>query len=160
MISIIVAVAENMGIGKGNNLLWQLPSDLKHFKAITMGKSVVMGKNTWFSLPKRPLPGRRNIVLTDLAGETFEGAESVYSIAEAVSKCEGDDEYIIMGGGSVYRQFMPLADKLYITEVAQTAEADVFFPTIDPKEWQEISRESHLDEEIPYSYVEYERIRN
>ena len=65
-----------------------------------------------------------------------------------------------MGGGSVYRQFMPLADKLYITEVAQTAEADVFFPTIDPKEWQEISRESHLDEEIPYSYVEYERIRN
>lgn len=160
MISIIVAVAENMGIGKGNDLLWHLPSDLKHFKTVTMGKTVVMGKNTWLSLPKRPLPGRKNIVLTDKAGETFDGAESVYSIAEAASKCAGDEEYIIMGGGSVYRQFMPLSDKLYITEVAKTADADVFFPTIDPNEWQEISREAHLDEEIPYSFVEYERKRD
>lgn len=157
MISIIVAIAEDNGIGKGNDLLWHIPDDLKHFKKVTMGKPVIMGKRTWFSLPKRPLPGRRNIVITDVSGELFEGAEAAYSINEAVDKCRSEEEVIIMGGGSIYRQFMPYADRLYITKVYKTAEADVFFPEISDSEWKVVEEEPHKDEVIPYSYLIYER---
>ena len=112
MISIIVAIAENYAIGKKGDLLCHMPTDLKHFKDITSGKTVMMGERTFFSLPKHPLPNRRNIVLTDVAGKTFEGAEAVYSIDEMMKCIQGEEEAFVLGGGMVYRQMMPLADKL------------------------------------------------
>ena len=106
MISIIVAIAENYAIGKKGDLLCHMPADLKHFKEITSGKTVMMGERTFFSLPKHPLPNRRNIVLTDVQGKTFEGAEAVYSLDEMVAKVQGEEEAFVIGGGMVYRQMM------------------------------------------------------
>lgn len=160
MISIIVAVSENWGIGKNNDLLWHLPEDLKRFKRLTSGKSVVMGKKTWESLPRRPLPNRKNIVITDNPAEIIEGSVTAYSIADAIEKCRDDGETFIIGGGSVYRQFIPFADRLYITHVHQTAEADIFFPEIDMNVWKVIEKEetlTSLPEGISYTNVIYGR---
>lgn len=107
MISIIAAVSDDWGLGKENELLWHIPEDLKRFKQLTMGKSVIMGKRTWESLPIKPLPGRYNIVITDIPGETFDSAVAVYSIEESILKCDPDQEIFIIGGGSVYRQLVP-----------------------------------------------------
>lgn len=158
MISIIVAIAEDYGIGLKNDLLWNIPEDLKRFKQITTGKTVVMGKRTWESLPKRPLPGRKNVVITDNPGEKFDGAVMAYSISDAVSM-SGDEEVFIIGGGSIYRQFMPMADRLYITHVHSSAQADVYFPEISKDEWKVVSREDYESQNgIPaYSRVIYER---
>ena len=160
MISIIVAVSEDWGIGRDNDLLWHIPEDLRRFKRLTLGKSVIMGKRTWESLPKRPLPGRKNIVLTDIPGEQIDSAVAAYSIEDAVSKCERDEEAFIIGGGSIYRQFMKIAQRLYITHVHKKATADVWFPKIDRRKWKIIEKEecvSEDDNKIPYSYVIYER---
>jgi dihydrofolate reductase len=160
MISIIVAVSEDLGIGKGNELLWRMPEDMKRFKRLTTGKTVIMGRKTWVSLPRKPLSGRRNIVITDIPGETFDSSESAVSINDAVSKCKKDEEVFIIGGGSIYRQFMPLADRLYITHVHKKAPADVFFPEIDPKVWKVIEKDEFNPGEpdgVPYTYVIYER---
>lgn len=162
MISIIVAISDDYGIGRNNDLLWHIPEDLKRFKRITTGKTVIMGKKTWESLPKRPLPNRRNIVITDIKGETFPGAEPAYSIAEAAQLCKPEEEAFIMGGGSVYRQFMPLADRLYITHVHLTAPADIYFPVIDPADWKITGKEEFVSDppgSIPYTYIIYDRIR-
>jgi len=164
MISIIVAIAENYAIGKKGDLLCHMPADLKHFKEITSGKTVMMGERTFFSLPKHPLPNRRNIVLTDVAGKTFEGAEAVYSIDEMVKKVESrktaslkveSEEAFVIGGGMVYRQMMPLADKLYITHIHHSWEdADTFFPEIKESEWKLLNAERHFaDEKNPYDYT-------
>jgi dihydrofolate reductase len=163
MISIIVAIAENYAIGKKGDLLCHMPADLKHFKEITSGKTVLMGERTFFSLPKHPLPNRRNIVLTDVAGKTFEGAEAVYSIEESRLKIEElNEEAFVIGGGMVYRQMMPLADKLYITHIHHSWEdADTFFPEIKADEWKQISAERHpADEKNPYDYTFAEYVRN
>lgn len=162
MISIIVAVSEDLGIGKNNELLWRIPEDLKRFKKLTMGKTVIMGKKTWESLPRRPLPGRTNIVITDQPGERFEGAVMAYSIDEAIKKCRKEDEAFIMGGGSIYRQFMPFADRLYITHVHKKAHADVFFPEIDTGIWKAVEKEVFAVSEVnpvPYTYIIYERYK-
>ena len=155
MISIIVAIAENYAIGKKGDLLCHMPADLKHFKDITSGKTVMMGERTFFSLPKHPLPNRRNIVLTDVAGKTFEGAEAVYSIDEMVKCIQGEEEAFVLGGGMVYRQMMPLADKLYITHIHHSWEdADTFFPEIKESEWKLLNAEHHFaDEKNPYNYT-------
>ena len=155
MISIIVAIAENYAIGKKGDLLCHMPADLKHFKDITSGKTVMMGERTFFSLPKHPLPNRRNIVLTDVAGKTFEGAEAVYSIDEMVKCIQGEEEAFVIGGGMVYRQMMPLADKLYITHFHHSWEdADTFFPEIKESEWKLLNAERHFaDEKNPYNYT-------
>jgi dihydrofolate reductase len=161
MISIIVAIAENYAIGKKGDLLCHMPEDLKHFKAITSGKTVMMGERTFLSLPKHPLPNRRNIVLTDVAGKTFEGAETVYSLDEAVKVSQQpiangqSDEVFVIGGGMVYRQMMERADKLYITHIHHSwPDADTFFPEIDPKIWKLLSAERHsADENNPYDYT-------
>jgi len=161
MISIIVAISEENAIGKQGGLLCHLPNDLKHFKAVTNGATVIMGERTFFSLPKHPLPNRRNIVITDVAGKTFEGAESAYSIEEAVQMVANEQEAFIIGGGMVYRQFMPIADKLYITHIHHSwNDADTFFPEIKPEEWQLVSTEKHLaDENNPYDYTFAEYLR-
>lgn len=160
MISLIVAVSDDMGIGKNNNLLWHIPGDMKRFKKLTMGKTVIMGKKTWESLPKKPLPGRKNIVITDKPGECFDCSFTAYSIDDALSKCEEGEEVFVIGGGSVYRQFMTIADRLYITHVHKKTPADVFFPEIDPEIWKPVEREEHPTENDnvpPYTYIIYER---
>ena len=162
MISIIVAIAENYAIGKKGDLLCHMPADLKHFKTITSGHTVMMGERTFLSLPKHPLPNRRNIVLTDVKGKTFEGAETVYSLDEMVAQVNPDEEAFVIGGGMVYRQMMERADKLYITHIHHSwPDADTFFPEIDPKVWKQLSAERHsADENNPYDYTfaEYARI--
>lgn len=160
MISIIVAIAEDNGIGNKNNLLWHIPEDLKRFKKLTFGQSVIMGKKTWESLPKKPLPGRKNIVITDIPEETIEFSITAYSVGDALSKCGGNDEIYIIGGGSIYRQFMPIADRLYITHIHKNAPADTYFPVIDPEIWKPIETEEHRQDEsnpIPYTYIIYQR---
>ncbi len=160
MISIIVAVASNNAIGRNNELLWHIPEDLQRFKKLTMGQCLIMGKNTWYSLPRRPLPGRTNIVLTDDPCECIEGCISAYSIDDALSKCEKGKEVFVIGGGSVYRQFLDIADRLYLTHVHKDFDADTFFPEIDPKVWEVTGREDNRrnDElEFSWSYVTYRR---
>ena len=162
IISIIAAVSDDWGIGRNNTLLWHIPEDLKRFKKLTFGKSVIMGKNTWESLPKKPLPGRKNIVLTDVPTECIDCSVTAYSLEDALSKCEEDEEVFVIGGGSIYRQFMPVADRLYITHVHKESQADVFFPKINGREWKVIEVTECIskdDNKIPYSYVVYERER-
>ncbi len=159
-ISIIVAIAENYAIGKNNDLLWHISKDLKRFKALTEGHTVVMGKRTYYSLPVRPLPRRTNVVITDVAGEKIAGCVMAYSIADAIEKMDSENENFIIGGGSVYRQFMPYAQKLYITRVHKDFEADTFFPEISPDEW--LLTESHRVDDDPqndfsYSFEIYNR---
>ena len=158
-ISIIVAIAENFAIGKNNDLLFHLPNDLKRFKEITLGHSLIMGRNTLLSLPKWPLPNRRHVVITDKKDDIFPGCEVVFSIEEAVEKVKNEGEAFIIGGGMVYRQFYPLAGKLYLTLVHKPFEADVYFPEINYAEWNETSREDLYDEKnkFHYSYLDLER---
>jgi dihydrofolate reductase len=158
-ISIIVAIAQNFAIGKNNDLLFHLPNDLKHFKEITTGHAMIMGRNTLLSLPKWPLPNRRHIVITDKPDDHFEGCETVFSIDKAIEKVKDEQEAFIIGGGMVYRQFYPMAGKLYLTLVHQDFDADTFFPEINFEEWKEISREDFHDDKnnFDYSYLELER---
>jgi dihydrofolate reductase len=158
-ISIIVAIAENFAIGKNNDLLFHLPNDLKHFKEITSGHTIIMGRNTLLSLPKWPLPNRRHIIITDKKDDVFLGCEVVFSIEEAIDKVKDEQEAFIIGGGMIYKQFFPIAGKLYLTLVHKTFEADVFFPEIDYKEWNEFSREDFRDEKnnFEYSYLNLAR---
>jgi dihydrofolate reductase len=152
-ISIIVAIAENFAIGKNNGLLFHLPNDLKRFRQITTGHPLIMGRNTLLSLPKWPLPNRRNIVITDKPDDIFQGCEVVFSVGEAVKLVERETEAFVIGGGSVYRQFYPLANRLYLTLVKKSFDADIFFPEIDYSQWNEISREEHFDEENQFEYI-------
>ncbi len=145
-ISIIVAIADNNAIGINNQLLRHIPGDLKRFKNITTGHTVVMGRNTYYSLPKRPLPNRINIVVSDNLNDRFEGCVMAYSIEEAIEKCSETDENFIIGGGLIYREFFPEANKLYITRIHQSFEADTFFPEIDPERWT-IKEETDITEE-------------
>ncbi|NOX46010.1 MAG: dihydrofolate reductase [Chlorobi bacterium] len=160
-ISIIVAVAKNKAIGKDNKLLWHLSEDLKRFKRLTSGNPVIMGKNTYFSLPVRPLPKRLNIVITDILDEQIDNCIMAYSIEDAISKMDGTKENFIIGGASIYRQFMEHANKLYITWVHRDFEADTFFPEIDEDIWKVVSQEDFLETNeknpYPYSYYVYER---
>ena len=158
-ISIIVAIAENFAIGKDNDLLFHLPNDLKRFKQITSGHSLIMGRNTLLSLPKWPLPNRRHIVITDKNDDVFPGCEVVFSIEEAVAKVKDEDEAFIIGGGMVYRQFYPIADKLYLTLVHKSFDADVYFPEINYEEWNENLREDFFDEKNDFHYSYLDLIR-
>ena len=155
MLSIIVAISENNAIGKAGDLLCHLPNDLQYFKRQTSGCTVVMGKKTFESLPKRPLPNRRNIVLTQQADFTYEQTEVAHSVPELMDMLRADEQVFIIGGGQVYRQFLPLVDKLYITHIHHTwDDADTFFPEIDPSIWQCISEEHHdADDRHPYTYT-------
>lgn len=158
-ISIIVAIAQNFAIGKNNDLLFHLPNDLKRFKQITTGYPVIMGRNTLLSLPKGALPNRRNIVITDNPEEKFDRCEMVGSIQDAIEAVKNEREAFIIGGGMIYRQFYPLAGKLYLTLVHRDFDADVYFPEIDYSEWEETSREDHFDEVngFEYSYLNLKR---
>ena len=161
-ISIIVAIAQNGAIGFKNKLLYWLPNDLKRFKSLTTGHTIIMGRKTFESLPKGALPNRRNLVLSrqDI---NFPGAERYASLESALSHCSLEEEVFIIGGASVYQEAMPLADTLYITHIEDTPkEADAFFPSIDPLMWKETGREVHPTDEkhlYPYRFVDYKRIK-
>ncbi|PIZ95957.1 MAG: hypothetical protein COX80_02880 [Candidatus Magasanikbacteria bacterium CG_4_10_14_0_2_um_filter_33_14] len=145
MLSLIAAISENNCIGKDNSLPWNIPEDMKHFKDITTGHIVLMGRNTWESIPEkfRPLPNRKNIVITrDIKYMVPEGVEVYSSIDEALEKYKNENVFII-GGASIYKQTIDQADKLYITEVHQQVDGDAFFPEIDKNLFKEIERKKH-----------------
>lgn len=159
-VSIIVAIARNFAIGKDNQLLWHIPADLKRFKKITSGHRIIMGKLTYESLPVRPLKNRTNIVITDKQGETFEGCTTVYSIDEALNLCDETEESFVIGGGSIYRQFLPYCNKLYLTMIDKDFEADTFFSPVNLDQWKLVEREDiAFDDELgfSYSFLTYEK---
>jgi len=147
-ISIIVAIAKDtFAIGYKNRLLWSLPDDMKRFKETTTGNTIIMGRNTLLSFPKGALPNRRNIVITDIADEKFDNCEMAFSIDDAVKMASGDGEVFVVGGASIYHQFLPLANKLYLTIVDDAPEADTFFPKINFDEWEIIENTHHNSDE-------------
>lgn len=160
-LSAIVVIAENGAIGKNGDLLCHLPADLKHFKNITMGHTVIMGRRTWESLPKGALPGRKNVVVTRNTDFVAPGAEVYHSLEEALTATEQDSKRFIIGGGMLYREAFSLTDVLYLTQLhASFPDADTFFPSFDINEWHEISHEDHDADErnpYPYSFVELRR---
>jgi dihydrofolate reductase len=164
MVSLVVAAAENGVIGREGQLPWQLPADLKHFKALTLGHPVVMGRRTFDSIG-RPLPGRTNIVLTGYPGWTPPaGVLVAHSLPEALALAAtqpGGDEICVIGGGEIYRQALPGAAVVYLTEVHTTVPSgDTFFPTLSPTEWREETRQRHPADDrhaVPYSFVTLRR---
>lgn len=160
MISLIAAIAANNAIGKQQELLCHLPNDLKRFKAITLGHTIVMGRRTFESLPKGALPGRTNVVVTQQSDAQWDNTTVVHSIDEAFADA-GDKELFVIGGATLYRQTLDRADRLYLTHIHHAFDdADTYFPTINYDEWREIEREEHkADERHPYDYtfVTYER---
>ncbi|WP_415035005.1 dihydrofolate reductase [Azonexus sp.] len=152
---LIAAVAANRAIGKDNRLLWQIPEDMAHFKALTGGHTVLMGRKTWESLPERfrPLPGRRNLVVSRQAGYAAPGAELANSVEAALALAAEAEKIFVIGGEAIYRQTLALAQHLEITEVAQTPEADAWFPEISATDWQETRR----DPRDGYAFVSYRR---
>lgn len=150
-ISLIVAMAENRVMGAGNRLPWRLPADLRHFKDLTMGKPVIMGRRTYDSIG-RPLPGRHNIVVTRQRGLVLPGCTVVHSLAEALCAAEPAPEVMVAGGAEIFAEALPMAGRLYLTEVAAKVEGDVFFPAFDRGRWRETARgESAADEKNQYA---------
>ena len=154
-VSVIVAVAKNNAIGLDNQLLYRLPNDLKRFKALTTGHTIVMGRKTFESLPKGALPNRRNIVLSRQEGLHYENAECYRSIEEALMQCDYTEDIYIIGGGELYRQTLGLAKRIHLTVVDDTpAKADAFFPELNLEEWTEVLREEHpVDEKHAQAYT-------
>ena len=160
LLSAIVAASDNNVIGKDNQLLWHLPNDLRFFKRTTTGHTVVMGRKTYESVGK-PLPNRRNIIITRQAGYAAPGTEVVHSLAAALERCADEPEVFIVGGAEIYKQAMPLLDLIYLTRVHTQLEGDAFFPELERKDWQLVSEEKHsADERHAYSYAFriYERL--
>lgn len=154
MINIIVAIANNGAIGRKGGLLFPVSADLKRFKALTMGHPILMGRKTFESFPKGPLPGRRNIVITRNKDYTCDGAETAASLDEAIEMVSGAGEIFIIGGGEIYRQAFPLADCIMLTEIdADAPDADTFFPEIDSSQWQAVEQsEKEVDPRSGVSY--------
>lgn len=158
MVNIIAAVARNRAIGFQNKLIYWLPNDLKRFKALTTGHTIIMGRNTFLSLPKGALPNRRNVVLSRTQTE-FPGCDTYSSLEEALNNCTPDEDIYIIGGAAVYQQALAIADRLCLTEIDDIPEqADAFFP--DYSEWKEAWREKHKKDEKhehDFAFVDYVR---
>ena len=145
-------MADNRVIGQDNQLPWRLPADLKHFKRITMGKPVIMGRKTFESIG-RPLPGRRNIVVTTAAAFHAEGCSVAGSIDEALAQAADSEEIMIIGGGTLYESCLDQARRIYLTCIHQAFAGDTFFPELDPRQWQERERVDHAPDDVnPYAY--------
>jgi len=152
IVSLISAVADNGVIGKMNALPWYLPADLKHFKDITMGKPIIMGRTTYESIG-RPLPGRINVVLSSRIGFTAPGCVVVHTVAEALQAVREAAEAVVIGGGAIYKEFLPLAEKMYLTEIHREIEGDIYFPKFNRAEWiEEVRQDFGPNDENPYSY--------
>lgn len=153
IVSMIVATAENNAIGKENKLLWHLPADLKHFKTITSGHTIIMGRKTFDSVGK-PLPNRRNIIITRKKEISIPGAEVVHTLEEAIARCKDEEEVFIGGGAEIYKMAMDMTDKIYLTVVKGTFEADTFFPAIQPELWIETESTTYgPDEKNAFGYT-------
>jgi len=158
-ISIVVAISQNNAIGKNNQLLWHLPADLKHFKKITSGNCIIMGRKTYDSIG-RPLPNRRNVVITRNTALKIEDVEVVTSLEDAISLCENEKEIFIIGGAEIYKEALALTDTIYLTTVHQHYDADAFFPEIKSEDWLEIDSESHKADEknkVDYTFSTLKR---
>ncbi len=160
-LSIICALTENRAIGLRGGLLYYLPADLKHFKALTTGHTIVMGRKTFESLPKGALPNRRNVVISRNDSYTAPGAEVFHSLEAALASCTSSEEVFIIGGESVYREALPHANRLCLTHIhAVPTEADTFFPEYNPEEWELESSEAHEPDEkntLPFTFANYKR---
>lgn len=154
IISIIVAVDQNFGIGNENKLLCHLPADMKRFKDITAGHPVIMGRKTWESLKIQPLPNRQNIILTSQKDYLVPGAEIANSIDDALKLCQKESEIFIIGGDSVYKQFLPITNKIYLTQIHEKFPSDTFFPEIEISKWKIMECiEYQPDEKNKFSYT-------
>jgi dihydrofolate reductase len=144
-IAFVLAMSRNRVIGADGGLPWRMPSDLRRFKAITMGKPVIMGRKTWESLPRKPLPGRQNIVITRQDRFDAPGAAVFGAVGEALKYARGlaTDEVAVIGGAEIFDELLPFADRIYLSEIDLEAEGDRFFPELEPTSWTEISRETH-----------------
>lgn len=159
MISLVVAMDRNRAIGVDGDLPWRLSSDLKYFKSITMGKPIIMGRKTYDSIG-RPLPGRRNIVVSRNPDYEAPGCDVITSLDAAIDLVKDVSEVMIVGGATLYIEALTLANRLYITEVDAEVNADTWFPVVDPADWQEVSREHHHADEknqFDYAFVVLER---
>lgn len=154
-ISIIAAMAKNRVIGCRNALPWHLPEDLKHFRNLTMGHHILMGRKTFESIGK-PLPGRTSVVISRNPEFSRPGVAVAASIEDGISRCGDDAEIFFIGGAELYRQALDFADRIYLTEIAQDFEGDSCFPEIDPRTWCEVSREAH-EGDFEYHFVIYQR---
>ncbi len=160
ILSVIAAVARNNVIGNENKLLWHMPADLKHFKSVTSGHSVIMGRKTYESIG-RALPNRRNIVISRQAGYSAAGCEMSRSLDEAITACKGEEEVFIIGGADIYRQALSLSDRIYLTRVAADFKGDAYFPEINFSEWKMVETQHHKADEkngFDYSFSTYHRI--
>jgi len=158
IISLIAAMDRNRVIGKNNSLPWKLPEDMKRFRELTQGKPVVMGRKTFESIGKA-LPNRKNIIITHDKNYRIEKCIVVHSANEALKAAEGNVEIMIIGGGQIFREFLPKADKIYLTIIDENFEGDAFFPEYNQKEWKEINREIHKNENYSFVFVDLEKIR-
>lgn len=159
-ITFVLARARNGVIGNAGGIPWRIPEDMKRFKAITMGKPVIMGRKTWESLPKKPLAGRTNIVVTRNFAFAPDGATVVHSRDDALveARAEKPDEIMVIGGAEIYLDFLPHATRIELTEIDADIEGDTTLPAFDPAKWQEVSREAHTTPDgLPYAYVRLER---
>ncbi len=160
-ISIIAAIGKNYELGRDNDLLWHISADLKRFKKITSGHPVIMGRKTFDSINNRPLPNRRNIIITHATDYSFAGVEIVHSVDEAVKKIGMNEEVFILGGATIYEQFLPISNYMYLTMVDKKYEADTFFPRFDQKSWEIIENIPVTNDQqagINYSFVTLRRI--
>ena len=158
-VSIIVAMARNRTIGINNTLPWRIPEDLRHFKALTMGHHMIMGRKTFDSIGK-PLPGRTTVVVTRNRNLKIDGCIITHSLEEAIAACAGDEKIFVVGGAELYAQAMPLTDTMYVTEIQLGIEGDTHFPEFDRNAWREVARESHNQKEpqaLEYHFVTYQR---
>jgi len=161
-VSLLAAVARGGVIGRDGALPWRLPEDMAHFRAVTMGHPVVMGRRTWESLPERfrPLPGRRNIVVTRNPSWHGEGAERAASVEDALRRLSEEERVSVIGGGEIFAEALLFADDLLLTEIESDVEGDTFFPDWDRGEFGETSREPHVSKDgTPFAFVTYERTR-
>ncbi|MEO9168553.1 MAG: dihydrofolate reductase [Aestuariivirga sp.] len=159
-IALVYAVSQNGVIGNKGGLPWHVPSDLKHFKAVTLGKPIIMGRKTWESLPRKPLPGRSNIVMTRDAGFAAQGALLAKDVPSALALAGLVDEICVIGGADVFKAFLPRTQKIYLTRILAMVEGDVTMPKLDMDAWREVSRSSPLRTEgdgAAYETLIYER---
>ena len=159
MISLILARADNGVIGAGGGLPWRLPDDLRRFKSLTMGKPIIMGRKTWESLPKKPLPGRANIVVTRDRAFAAEGAAVAHSFEAALARAEQENaaEIMVIGGAEIFAASLPRAARIHLTEIHAAPEGEVRFPAFAPHQWRESAREDRVFENLAHSYVTLDR---
>jgi dihydrofolate reductase len=157
-VCLVAAVARNGVIGADGKLPWRLPGELRHFRQVTLGHPVIMGRRTWESLPKKPLPGRRNIVVSRTPGYAAPGAEAARSLQEALALCAGDPLASVIGGSALFAEALPRAHRLELTEIHEDYDGDTYFPAWDRGAWRVAEKETHASADgVRFDYVRYER---